>query len=128
MNTDQRKFILHLNMHCIHFIPNKSFMNILHGYKLVRLPYLNDMNFRLILQIFLVEILFERIFLTLHCNAVTSKCILVIRYSKRIGVHVKSMWSMLRLQDILALILVWQLGRRETLCSSNIYCNTVYGI
>ena len=32
------------NMHWIHFIPNQSFMNILHGYKLVRLPsehYLN---------------------------------------------------------------------------------------
>ena len=26
-------------MHCIYFIPNQSFMNILHGYKLVRLPY-----------------------------------------------------------------------------------------
>ena len=27
------------NMHWIHFIPNQSFMNILHGYKLVRLFY-----------------------------------------------------------------------------------------
>ena len=27
------------NMHWIYFIPNQSFMNILHGYKLVRLPY-----------------------------------------------------------------------------------------
>ena len=26
------------NMHWIYFIPNQSFMNILHGYKLVRLP------------------------------------------------------------------------------------------
>ena len=28
------------NIHRIHFIPNRSFINILHGYKLVRLPYL----------------------------------------------------------------------------------------
>ena len=28
-----------LNMHWIYFIPNQSFMNILHGYKLVHLPY-----------------------------------------------------------------------------------------
>ena len=27
-------------MHRIYFIPNQSFMNILHCYKLVRLPYL----------------------------------------------------------------------------------------
>ena len=27
------------NMHWIYFIPNQSFMNILHGHKLVRLPY-----------------------------------------------------------------------------------------
>ena len=26
------------NMHLIYFIPNQSFMNTLHGYKLVRLP------------------------------------------------------------------------------------------
>ena len=26
------------NMHWIYFIPNHSFMNILHGHKLVRLP------------------------------------------------------------------------------------------
>ena len=26
-------------MHWIYFIPNQSFMNILHGYKLVRLPH-----------------------------------------------------------------------------------------
>ena len=29
------------NMYWIHFIPNQSFMNILHCYKLVRLPYHN---------------------------------------------------------------------------------------
>ena len=27
------------NMHWIYFIPNQSFINMLHGYKLVRLPY-----------------------------------------------------------------------------------------
>ena len=27
------------NMHSINFIANQSFINILHGYKLVRLPY-----------------------------------------------------------------------------------------
>ena len=27
------------NMHCIYLIPNQSCMNILHGHKLVRLPY-----------------------------------------------------------------------------------------
>ena len=26
-------------MYSIYFIPNQSFINILHGYKLVRLPY-----------------------------------------------------------------------------------------
>ena len=28
-------------MHWINFIPNQSFINILHGYKVVRLPYFN---------------------------------------------------------------------------------------
>ena len=28
------------NMHWIYFIPNQLFMNILHGYKQVRLPYM----------------------------------------------------------------------------------------
>ena len=27
------------NMHWIYFIPNQSFINMLHGYKLVCLPY-----------------------------------------------------------------------------------------
>ena len=31
------------NMHWIKFIPNQSFMNILHGYKLLRLPYRSKM-------------------------------------------------------------------------------------
>ena len=30
------------NMHWIYFIPNESFMNILHGHKLMRLPYLHE--------------------------------------------------------------------------------------
>ena len=35
------------NIHWIHFIPNQSFMNILHGYKLVRLAYFSGAGFEI---------------------------------------------------------------------------------
>ena len=34
------------NMHWIYFIPNRSLMNILHGHKLVRFPYMLKKNFK----------------------------------------------------------------------------------